>query len=1193
VRVLAACACIIIAFLGVPKPLLAQMGSIHWRVIPIPDGSDAVAAYLWNSRSGAILSSKTFYYTLDGLTLQQSQVPATPIKTPIAVRNVDGRIFASVQTADGRFEAWETKDSGATWSFFSTLTVPAQDFFFLPNGLFGGVAEYGVGRTVGTTIVKLTKSYWLKAIDDENAFPIVSTDAGVTWGLGSAVYFNCGFGIHYDSITKQCFTVSETLSPFIYSSFDGGLSWEKISNVPTPDGKINDEIEGVNRTLYVQSTGPKAGFFRTTNSGVSWASIGGPGVGELEDKRFFVGGCEGELLAACHKNTVWITDDGGDGALGLRIQATAIDSAIKDPCVPQLFYVVVKHAPGTELEFTVSKNEDFIEVLSPTLLKSPLGVDTIVLRYTPTRTPNDKIARIFFQNPAGQCFASVPFNLRMEKAGLAEVPVLPDLPYCVSSKFPIVLRSKPCAKLLIDSLAIENQTFNSYSILNTIDSIKENSNDTLIVAFEPNLSAGLHLGSLHVVGRFIDRDGTVEKVDTMYSFVTNARAITSYFGFEGTGDYTLSSIPFCQSFDTVIKFYNPGCDTILITEKPTSLPSEWDILSPKNFPIAIAPLDTLPVELLFRAKEQRLLNDSLSFSFELRGEKQAANFILRGEVVGRKQLEVEPRVLYIDDINYCKTMDTVFTVVNTGCDTLDLVALGADSEWTFPKHTFPLKLAPEDTIRIPVHYAPLTIGNITKQFDFTDLTDDLVDQGCLIHTKVIGGRGGLSIPQQNFLVDFRTTCSPDTIISVIYNNASCDTVKIHMELLDSTYFRLLENVETLLLPGKSAILKVRVHTSAAGLHQTTVHIVATNHITGGLIDDYPINLIAHVTEGKGPLAAQSEVLNFGKVAMCDSKDSNVTVQNLGCNEVCITGAEFTSSLFEFVTTPQFPICLNAGEKRTFRIRALSDSSSGRSNTLALLELTTNSDEAFKAIILRRDIGYPDSVMLSVSPLKSATPGSIIQAAIKRDRAIPKGVSSVAFTLSYPSDVLEYHGVIEPNVNTTNNTVQNGVEKRTFLIKPFGDQEQLATILFKAYLSVVDTALLSLSNVQLLDASDAEVSCTLIGTSGPPQVFHLQELCTDSIMRGFMLGERMQVSVAPNPATNKVTLYVSGIANEGGDLSVRVIDMFGKVQIVQAIPHAEEPLTAYDLDASTLPSGVYQVQVGTQQQLVTKSFVIRK
>ncbi len=98
----------------------------------------------------------------------------------------------------------------------------------------------------------------------------------------------------------------------------------------------------------------------------------------------------------------------------------------------------------------------------------------------------------------------------------------------------------------------------------------------------------------------------------------------------------------------------------------------------------------------------------------------------------------------------------------------------------------------------------------------------------------------------------------------------------------------------------------------------------------------------------------------------------------------------------------------------------------------------------------------------------------------------------------------------------------------------------------------------------------------------------EELAGSSRRLAVSSGHQMlAMNLAPNPATTEVQVMVEGLSENGGEITV--LDAQGRVVWQQTnVQH-----TRTSIDVSTLPSGLYQVQLLTERGVVTKGLVVSR
>ncbi len=159
--------------------------------------------------------------------------------------------------------------------------------------------------------------------------PLDSGDAWAVWGMkGTSTFY----------VAPENSALRGKPSS-VFRSDDFGVTWKSISTLPF---KTTGDIKGTGCAIFVQNCGEaqgnaQAGIYRSTDEGVTWINIGGPGPNNELDTRFAFTDGGATIFAFDDNGGLWKTTDGGTGFTGtgagtLALDTTPIDLGIITNC---------------------------------------------------------------------------------------------------------------------------------------------------------------------------------------------------------------------------------------------------------------------------------------------------------------------------------------------------------------------------------------------------------------------------------------------------------------------------------------------------------------------------------------------------------------------------------------------------------------------------------------------------------------------------------------------------------------------------------------------------------------------------------------------------------------------------------------------------------------------------------------------
>ncbi|MEI8135226.1 MAG: T9SS type A sorting domain-containing protein [bacterium] len=533
-------------------------------------------------------------------------------------------------------------------------------------------------------------------------------------------------------------------------------------------------------------------------------------------------------------------------------------------------------------------------------------------------------------------------------------------------------------------------------------------------------------------------------------------------------------------------------------------------------------------------------------------------------------------------------VDSFFTIKNTGCDTVQVIAGPGkiDSAFTSDTIHFPYSLPPGATINIHFHFRP----TIAKSFsDFPTFNVLAQGKGQDVKFNVIGvgvpGTGLLSYPQQ--VVDFDTLsiCGNDSV-TTFFTNTGCGELVVD-SLIAQGHFHLAGNSITQgmkIMPGDTVRLTFYPGDANAPLKKgiDSGHLLIT--FTGGLPPkNFLVPFVGYIGDGTRELVASLNNIDFGIASPCSpEKDTTINLFNSGCDTLQIFGASLAATGF-MLSGNNFPISIPPGKSALLHMSTLLDTTNAKVANLDSITIFSNSDHAIGAINLRRRITAHREVGFYLDATAArGTDQGVVTFELKESPTKPfagSGVKQIDFDLIHNSDLIEFipsrsSSWLSGSANGNTFSIQNNSE-----ISP-DTNGVLATAAFRVYLTKDASTTLALTKASIPGIDTAVDPCAMSLSYGGSATFNYDFVCAEPTIAKFMNGTLPLKIIAlyPNPSKDEISLTLESTTPQTAQ--VEIFNLIGENVLSQTI-RLGVGSTTNKIRTSMLPQGIYQLRFGSQ------------
>jgi photosystem II stability/assembly factor-like uncharacterized protein len=1236
---------ILAAVLLLPQFALSQL---QWKKVH-SFGSRISVVYFYNENIGFvalgtvpgsnITSISQIYRTLDGgktWTLTQSPyIKGYGINDILMEDELHG--WAGGDDQSGR--VWHTSNGGSSWEVFSSATGGSLINSIRKTSQGMLVTDFSRGSIELSTdscrtfheIYRSTPWDNILGMDfvdsvhgaavtqfrnRENRWQYTS-DGGLSWH--SSNYGTEAWTLKSIKGTSTFYAIPEGYSDIngylseVMRSNDYGRTWTKIATLPF---RGTSDVEIVDSVLYVQ-TGPNEctnctfpdgiGIYRSTDSGMTWHGMGGPGY--WGDTRFAV-------TVSCAGTTIYCADNSYDLYKGFD---TVITKAMPFDA-PQHIHL----EPPDSLALTacgrantravIGIDECYKLVISREIIE---GRDSVFFTLNPTKLPlvlrgmSDSVRIDFHTGSDARHYEAVlhlkgyydyGFRGRIafdsSFALIANVTAQPKLTADMGTALFRII--EPCSSLQDTTVTFINLGCVPLTVVSGPGDLGPNFyHDPIQLPITL-----VHGASFKVRFHFIPDSLTTYSSIASFAFVSDTNEGMLSVPLKGQIEWSLPKlrssnstlqfpgISLCDpSLDSTLIFSNAGCDTLRITDVTLSASRDFAIY-PLGLPVTLAPGQSFPVNLSFSPHSLGRSTAEITVLAAGHDTTSKIKVSLVGDVVPKPpRIDVSASQIDFGILSTCDvSKDTTLTITNIGCDTMEIVSapLSLPEEFTMDGLSLPLVIPPGRSAQIRFHFHPLGQGTFVASPEFTaarlgtTLTIPLYLEG-----RGTQGFGILYTEPDTFSFSPMLFCSGNDSLQGTIHNTGCDSLIIDAGILteDPNISTELPSFPLALPPGDSARYKIFCTPNAKENIKATLTVSA--HSAHGGAGPYiaAMPILGSVSDGSRMLTVSPSSIDFGKTNLCSAPKAVIMVSNAGCDTLQIDRAEVIGKGFSM--TDQFPLTIVPGGFAALKISTELDTVSGNTSSSAEVTFISNSDVPPKPVSLHREYVYPKQYSLSLRASRaSGSAGDTVLFELTGDVPL-EAIKTIDCNIAFDNDFLAFSGYEGAN----SVRLENGhlsIYGDPFIME---DQDVIATLKFITFLAKEASTDLLLSATHFNSADPAFEECTARAQSGGSS-FAYNYRCGDRTLAEYLASGSPIVitSIRPNPTPSRLTIDVN--VKVDTEVLLVVSDIIGNVRLTKILTLAKGN-SSLPLDVTSLPSGMYSIKFSGNSFERTGRFIKQK
>ncbi|HET6401894.1 MAG TPA: hypothetical protein VFH95_10900 [Candidatus Kapabacteria bacterium] len=703
----------------------------------------------------------------------------------------------------------------------------------------------------------------------------------------------------------------------------------------------------------------------------------------------------------------------------------------------------------------------------------------------------------------------------------------------------------------------------------------------------------------------------------------------------------IDSIDACHPRDTTIAIKNLGCDTILITNAavPSSPPlSIFDLRTglPPVFPIVIPPDSSGALELELQALAAGPYQSQVALTIERDGSFSTDTLTVTSALRFSNPLHVSSAQLRYDSTALCSSRDTTLILSIDSCFGVYIVSsqLKYGANFVLDTALANDSIGPFSSKTLSVRFAPTQLGQITDS-----LIVNLLVLGKPVRMSVplsgigksdnpqlvMADRFGVPIPSE-IEFDTMTRCQ-DSIFAFTISEKGCDSLYVSLEWFDSTQTKSPPSSEFKWFTPASRWITQAVAPVVAGIEVTPGsalgnyqgYLRVSDSIKGSaltIVRVIPYHVF--VKPGTRTLSLDDSPRNFDTLAFCDSRDTVITINNLGCDTLHVAKIGLSGPNFIFVPPLRVPFIIRPDDSLRVTLRYLPAVSGLAFDTL---QIATDGDSAGVRNIPLAGYATPaDTIEFkAVAEELTVKPGDTATVLIMPNGSFNNpGLNSIKITLAYNSDIMT---LFDPNNASTNvRGASPPIINAPLLIGgkilylpvtiagsnlTFDSGATLLRLQFRIMLSDSARTDFRIADIELNNGDFNFGKCAL-GAISDSATIGLQFVCGDSLLYNFLRfsskwsPEDGIVSaiggVRPDPVLSGSSLSIPYTSLRAVTVKLEIMDSKGAVVFSDIQNTSEAGASEFLIPNLPLPSGAYQYRLQTTdggRGMVSGSFVVVK